>query len=197
MMLDIDTTGSRAWEMTLFSGEMVDIAKITDDQIKITDIAHALSLNCRFGGHCKYHYSIATHSCHVADMVYDDTGEPKCALAALLHDASEAYLQDIVRGCKQQMPAYCEMERELQRRIYRKFGINDACQDAYHDVIKEWDNAVLKAEAIELIAGGPDAWFGFDKIEAAPIQVFRHDPFYAERVFLSDFNHYRECAFKT
>jgi len=76
----------------------------------IEDIAHALSLQCRFGGHVRRHYSVAEHCVHVS---YECCG--KYTLDGLLHDASEAYLVDMPRPAKGApgMEGYGRMEARL------------------------------------------------------------------------------------
>jgi len=66
-------------------------------QIDIRDIAHGLSLLCRFSGQCPYFFSVAEHSIYVADNL---------KLEGLLHDASEAYLADLPRPVKIGLPEY-------------------------------------------------------------------------------------------
>ncbi len=89
------------------------------EEIEIGDIAAGLSKQCRFAGQCPIFYSIAEHSCYVAENCSD-----KVKLAALLHDASEAYLVDIPKPIKQELPDYQHIERRVQAAIYRRFNIN-------------------------------------------------------------------------
>lgn len=89
-----------------------------ETEIEITDIAHSLSNQCRYGGHTSGFYSVAQHSCLVADLV-----DSKYKLDALLHDATEAYLLDLPKPVKMCMPDYEKFEEELREIICRKFNI--------------------------------------------------------------------------
>lgn len=82
------------WIQTYTGKKMFPLAPKRED-ICIEDIAHALSMKCRFNGHCNLFYSIAQHSLIVASLV-----KPELRLAALLHDAAEAYLPDFCRPIK-------------------------------------------------------------------------------------------------
>jgi len=76
--------------ITTYTGKRFHYLDPQPEEIDIVDIAHALSLTCRFGGHCKEFYSVAEHSIRVAEIV------PKeFQLLALLHDAGEAYTGDV------------------------------------------------------------------------------------------------------
>lgn len=88
------------------------------DEIDILDIAHALANNCRWGGHCAFFYSIAQHCCLVHDLLPHGL-----KLAGLLHDASEAYILDMPRPIKYQMPQYREIEENLMNKIGERFNI--------------------------------------------------------------------------
>jgi hypothetical protein len=87
--------------------------------ILIEDIAHALSQLCRFGGHTRVFYSVAEHSVHVSQLCLPDD-----ALAGLLHDATEAYLGDVIAPLKElpEFVAYRAAERNLHRVIAQRFG---------------------------------------------------------------------------
>jgi hypothetical protein len=112
--------------------------------IDIADIAHALSLQCRFTGHCKRHYSVAEHSLIVASLVPEEQ-----QMQALLHDASEAYLTDVPRTLKR-LPEYAfyrEAEKRLQALIYEYFD----CDPEDAPVLKKADVAALGLEAYWLL----------------------------------------------
>lgn len=89
-----------------------------EDEVDIRDIAHSLSMQCRYGGHSLRFYSVAEHSVHMARMV-----SPENALWALLHDAAEAYLADVPRPLKRHLPGYKEAENQVMRAICDHFGL--------------------------------------------------------------------------
>src|SRR4051812_23383484 len=91
------------------SGKKIYFNEPTEDMFDIKDIAHALSMNCRYTGHCSRFYSVAEHSVHVSNLLKGTSLE----LAGLLHDASEAYITDIASPIKQFLPDYLMMEDKL------------------------------------------------------------------------------------
>lgn len=120
-----------------YSGKMLDLSDIRPEAIDIKDIAHALSQLCRFSGQCRSFYSVAEHSIRVCGLVPDEH-----KLAALLHDASEAYLGDVIAPIKQMLPAYKKLEDELMAVIANKFGF----QWPLPAVVKEADRKMLDQE---------------------------------------------------
>ncbi len=103
-------------KIRVHSGIMIDPLNPKCQEISIEDIAHGLSMICRFAGHTKYFYSVAEHSIITSYRV-----ENKHKLAALLHDASEAYLLDIPSPLKKKLRRYKNAEYKLMRIIAEKF----------------------------------------------------------------------------
>lgn len=107
------------------------------DDIDIVDIAAALSKTCRFGGHTVVWYSVAEHCVHVARHA-----APEYKLAALLHDASEAYLVDVPRPIKPLITNYYDIETKIEHAIAKKFGITFPLPEA----VKLLDSRILSDE---------------------------------------------------
>lgn len=130
------------------SGIYFDFVNPTVDMIKIEDIAHALSQQCRFGGHLPVFYSVAQHCYNCSEGV----GYEKYALEALLHDASEAYLLDIPKPLKNLLPDYQKIEKKIELLIAEKFKLKYPWPSAvkYIDMNMlemEWDYVFLKKRA--------------------------------------------------
>ena len=107
--------------LNTFSGKKIHPLNPNPEDICITDIAHALSHQCRFTGHTKNFYSIAQHCVLVSYLCNQEN-----ALYGLLHDASEYILVDIPSPLKksQEFNFYREIEKKVQSIIYTKFGLN-------------------------------------------------------------------------
>jgi 5'-deoxynucleotidase YfbR-like HD superfamily hydrolase len=122
----------------------MNIFQPTQHMICIEDIAHSLSHQCRFNGHLPTFYSVAHHSILTAERV-----DPEHKLAALLHDASEAYLCDIPRPIKPHLTNYKEIEDKLMQVIAEKFGFgyplhSDVKQADEYMLIWEWHDLMLQ-----------------------------------------------------
>lgn len=105
-----------------FSGHMFDIFNPDPSLIEVADIGHALSMLCRYGGHSREFYSVAEHSVLMSQH-FEERGHPDLARVALLHDATEAYMGDLVRPIKHQMALYQSVEEELQKVIFHNYGL--------------------------------------------------------------------------
>lgn len=138
-------------QVETFTGKLVNPFDLKLDDICLEDIARHLSMLCRFNGACREFYSVATHSILV--MEYLRTEDKETRIRALLHDAHEAYLGDIVRPLKQQIyTLQIDMER-AQKVIERRFGI--AGSQAKVDIA---DNTLLMAEAHVLMPSKGHNW---------------------------------------
>lgn len=87
-------------------------------EVRLADIAHALSNTCRYGGHTRQFYSVAQHSVLVAQHL-----APRFRAQGLMHDATEAYLLDIPRPVKRHIPGYAQMEDTMARCIGEAFNL--------------------------------------------------------------------------
>lgn len=103
---------------------LVDPYDLTLDDISIEDIAHALSNQCRYGGHTCDFYSVAEHSVILAEEGWKRWG-PAEALFLLLHDAEEAYLQDMAQPTKrrQDFEGYRKACAAASKVIFQKLGV--------------------------------------------------------------------------
>ena len=123
------------------------------EDVDIEDIAHSLSMLCRFNGHCNEFYSVAQHSVFVSELV-----KPQEALAGLLHDSPEAYLGDIARPIKKFLPGIEEIENELEKVIFKYFNIDNYDKKE----ISHADNIALFTEMRDLMNEPPEMWKEFE-----------------------------------
>lgn len=157
------------------------------DDIDERDIAHALSLVCRYGGHVKRFYSVAEHCVHIATYLLDTTGDAHLALWGLLHDAPEAYVGDMVRPLKRQIPQYQKIENGIMVAIAEKYGLprEDIFSVDLPAAVKDADNRILLTEKAALLSEPEIPWHPFfDTIEPLPVQIYGWSPVEAERVHL-------------
>ena len=149
------------------------------EEIVIEDIAHALSLLCRFNGHCKRFYSVAEHSVHVERLL-----SPEMKLLGLLHDASEAYIADIPSPVKRNLPDYKKIETNLLRAIAERFGLLSWPMSSE---VKHADAVMLATEKVALMGKEPAPWHKMpDPVDVGMIQCW--GPSEAEEEFLMTFN---------
>ena len=141
--------------MTTFTGRHFDPMQIRTEDICIEDIAHALSLMCRGGGHLKYFYSVAQHSLNCAAEAKARGWSERLQLACLLHDASEAYLSDIIRPVKANLTGYLEIESRIMEKILEKFNLSDLTEEERR-MWKQIDDEMLYYELKNLMSGEED-----------------------------------------
>lgn len=132
-------TGRKFWPMAPHPGEVF-----------IADIAHSLSLQCRYAGHCIQFYSVAEHSVLIARWLLDNHG-PQVALWGLLHDAPEAYVVDVPRPLKRHLVGYKAMEDKVMAAISARYGLVPEMPAAVHEA----DGRIIADELVNLL---PMAW---------------------------------------
>ncbi len=103
------------------SHKMFDPLSPEPELIDIGDIAHALSMLCRANGHFRSFYSVGMHCINCAGEAMARGYSRRVQLGCLLHDGSEAYLSDVTRPVKEELPKYLEIEEPLQAAIWLKF----------------------------------------------------------------------------
>jgi len=143
----IETT---PWIQT-FTGKRLDLDPPNPDQIDIVDIAHGLSMLCRFNGQCTRFYSVAEHSVHVSHEI-----APELALVGLLHDAAEAYLGDVPSPLKGQLSQFKTFEKQMEQAIGEKFRIE--YELFVSKELKRADVQLLIDEKAVLMVDTPEPW---------------------------------------
>jgi hypothetical protein len=150
-------------------------------EIFISDVAASLSKQCRFAGHCQYHYSVAQHSFYCSYLV-----PPELALEALLHDFTEAYCVDVPRPLKADLHGYAEIEQRIWDAGVPRFALARVLPQCVHDA----DNAMCLAEKEQImgdcvVGGLIKPW----ELEGTPADILIEEwlPAEAELMFLMRF----------
>lgn len=146
----------RAWQRML-SGRRLDLLDPTPFDIEIADIAHGLAFVARWNGQTQgdWPYSVAEHSLLVEAIFsrLHPGGTARSRLAALLHDAPEYVIGDMISPVKSALgDGYAEMDTRLSAAIHRRFGLPAVLPVAIKKAVKNADKISARLEA-EAIAG--------------------------------------------
>jgi hypothetical protein len=161
--------------ITTFSGRQFWPCDPRPEDLDIQDIAHALSLLCRFTGHTFLFYSVAQHSTLCSRIV-----PASDAKWGLMHDASEAYLADVARPVKPYLDNYRELEDRLMQVIAQRFGLPWPMPQSVHRA----DDILVCTERRDLLHPGHD-WGKWTKdVPLLPSRIMPLDGPAAEREFL-------------
>lgn len=168
-----------SWIQTYTGRKFFPLAPRAAD-VNIRDIAHSLSLQCRFNGHCLAFYSVAEHSVRVSRHL-----DAAHALWGLLHDAAEAYVSDIPRPLKRQWPFFEEAEDRVLRVIIEQHDLPWPMPPE----VRRADDVLLSTECRDLLGPAPEPW----TIDVPPLaeKITPVDPARAEAMFL---RRYRELT---
>jgi hypothetical protein len=164
--------------MQVYSGRQYWPCDPRPAEVFIEDIAHSLSLQCRYAGHCILHYSVAEHSVLIARWLLPKYG-PLMALHGLLHDAPEAYCVDVPRPLKPHLANYKQIEELNWHAVADRFGLSRDLPAEVHEA----DNRIIGDEFINM---RPMAWHArFDNPLGVKIGCW--SPQEAEEEFLATF----------
>lgn len=153
----------RAWQRML-SGRRLDLLDPTPMDIEIDDIAHGLAFVARWNGQTRgdYAYSVAEHSLLVEEIFarIDPKAPVKWRLAALLHDAPEYVIGDMISPVKAAVgPSYGALDDRLTAAIHLRFGLPAQIPKTVKARIKRADKISAWLEATQIA--------GFDEAEAS------------------------------
>ncbi|MCO6392804.1 hydrolase [Aliihoeflea aestuarii] len=149
---------ARAWQRML-SGRRLDLLDPSPLDIEISDIAHGLARVARWNGqtHGAHAFSVAQHSL-VVEAIFgsiESDPEPRWKLAALLHDAPEYVIGDMISPFKRQIgDSYRAVEQRLQTAIHLHFGLPPVLPAAIKKAIKRADQIAAYHEATRLAGFG-------------------------------------------
>lgn len=179
----VDTWHRGDWMQTFSGKRFYPLAPHPAD-VDIVDIAHHLSMICRYGGAAKFHYSVAQHCVLMAECA---PREHK--LRALLHDAAEAYVGDMVRPLKKsrEMIGFGIAERAVELAVCNALKIS---YPIANDVVHDLDNRILLDEREQVMTVTDHDW----SVEGESLGVIIDEwkQAYARQRFLRAYEQY--CA---
>ncbi|WP_323020203.1 HD family hydrolase [Pararhodobacter sp.] len=174
---------ARAWQRML-SGRRLDLLDPTPLDIELEDIAHGLAFVARWNGQTTgdWPYSVAEHSLLVETLVtrLDPGFAPRWRLAALLHDAPEYVIGDMISPVKAAVgPGYGALDARLTAAIHLRFGLPAEIPKTVKRLIKRADTLSAWLEATQ-IAGftraEADKYFGRPSPEVAGLTILPRPP---------------------
>jgi uncharacterized protein len=186
----------RAWQRML-SGRRLDLLDPSPLDIEIEDIAHGLSRVARWNGqtHGPHAYSVAQHCLLVEALFIQSLPEasPGWCLTALLHDAPEYVIGDIISPFKAAVGhAYKDVENRIMAAIHLRFGLPAQCPVPLAKLIKKADRAAAHLEATRLAGfsarearqffGDPPLWSASFPALLEPVSAETVKKAYLERV---------------
>lgn len=160
---------SGAWILTR-TGAQVDLEVFSPASLSVLDVASALSKINRFNGHTSRLYSVAEHSLHVVTVMEREMHitDPGALFAGLLHDAHEAYVQDMSTPMKQLLGIqWASVEKRAMVRVLDRFGALEHYL-LNHETIKVADLTMLATERRDLLPPGGPQWATLRDIEPLP-----------------------------
>lgn len=134
-------------EIQCVNGKLLDVDNLVPEVYTISDIAHSLSMLCRYTGHCVHFYSVAQHSVYVSMMVPE-----QYAMAGLLHDMGESIVGDMSGPIKKDMHDYKMLERNVLHQMCDKFKFV-TYDELTHPAVIGADYRMLATEKRDIMKG--------------------------------------------
>jgi hypothetical protein len=150
---------ARAWQRML-SGRRLDLLDPSPLDIEIEDIAHGLARVARWNGQTlgEHGFSVAQHSLVVEEIAVhlQPSLDPRWRLAALLHDAPEYVIGDMISPFKAALGLnYRTFEERLETAIHVRFGLPARTPAVVKTLLKQADRACAFFEATQLAGFEP------------------------------------------
>jgi hypothetical protein len=182
-------TDNAPWIQT-YTGKKLQFQTPQLDQIELLDIAHSLSLICRFSGQIKTFYSVAQHCVLGAAKAEKEYKDKELAKWFLLHDAAEAYMGDMSapvkrllriedENTKEKFSLFDAYEERVASVIYRRFGLDLAEFPKYQERVNEIDLRMLYTERNQLMKHFKSSEWG-DQFEPFKMKIAPWAPAVAE-----------------
>jgi len=170
--------------VTIYSKGNYNLNDVSTIDVSISTIATNLSKLCRYSGNTSKFYSVAEHSTAMSKALLLNYGDVKLAMAGLLHDGSEAFINDILYTVKQQLgkdSPYIIIEKEIEKHIYKFYGIE---QYLDNPIVKHIDVQICN---IELEMYLSNKFVGYSKFFNYKPDFIEKLPEDAEKEFLTQF----------
>jgi len=193
-MNGVDTDNERGHWMTVGDGVRYSRFYPLDprpEEINLGIIAHHLSQLCRFTGATSRFYSIAEHSVLVSSKMWEESGDPYMGAIGLLHDATEAIVNDINRPLKttEEMAIYKQIEQRIWTDcIAPRFGLPKEMPALLHEV----DIRMCATEKRDLMPGSEE-WVNMPEPYEDISLVQWVSPETGKRAFLAQFHQIMEA----
>lgn len=126
-----------------YSGKKIDLLDPKPEDIDLLSIGNGLSRICRFNGQIDRHYSVLKHCMLMYEVAKASNESEEALKAILMHDASEAYIGDVVKPLKEALPEYQKIEDRLSKVIYDKYNIDF---EGNKDIVHRYDVGALVYE---------------------------------------------------
>lgn len=165
-------------DIKLVGGSYFNFTSPDMSGVHIRDIAHALSNICRFCGHTRTFYSVAQHSVLASYLVPEGD-----ELAALLHDAAEAFIGDVSSPLKRMLPDYKRIEERIERAVFSHFGVPFPLPES----VKRADLVMLCTEKRDLMNATADIWEVCQEYQPLLVRIQPATPSEARDLFLRRF----------